>query len=86
MWELAEEDPSGSWQWATATSQGTSFCVVPNTIFLVVSETCCAIVAVCGDEVMKLPATFEDWKVVAKAFENQNFSHAIGAIDGKHIC
>ena len=41
-------------------SLGTVFCMFPNTTSLVVPETCFAIVAVYGDEVMKLPATSEE--------------------------
>ena len=63
-----------------------AFRVAPNTISKIVPETCRAIIAVYGDEVMKLPNTPEEWKTVAKGFEERwNFPHAIGAIDGKHV-
>ncbi|RVE45484.1 hypothetical protein evm_009823 [Chilo suppressalis] len=35
---------------------------------------------------LKFPKTEEDWKDIAKAFEDRwNFPHCIGSIDGKHI-
>ena len=60
--------------------------MAPNTLCKLIPETCHAIIAVYGDEVLKLPDTPEGWKEVAKGFEEHwNFPHAIGAIDGKHI-
>ena len=67
-------------------SLGYSFRVAPNTVSLIVPETCRAIVAAYGDEVMKLPTTPQEWKNVAHGFEQRwNFPHCIGAIDGKHV-
>ena len=67
-------------------SLGFSFRVAPNTVSLIVPETCRAIIDEFGEEVMKLPSTPEEWKKAAQEFEERwNFPHAIGAIDGKHI-
>ena len=70
----------------TYASLGYAFRVASNTLCEVIPETCRAITAVYGDEVMQMPDTPEGWKEVAKGFEERwNFPHAIGAIDGKHI-
>lgn len=62
-----------------------SFRVADN-IISIVPETCRAIVAVFGDEELHLPQAPEEWKEVARGFEERwNFSHVIGSIDGKHI-
>ena len=62
------------------------FRVAPNTISLIVPDTCRAIVAAFGDEVMQVPTTPEEWRKVARGFETRwNFPHTLGAIDGKHI-
>ncbi|XP_063875924.1 uncharacterized protein LOC135108951 [Scylla paramamosain] len=67
-------------------SLGFAFGVGPSTISLVVPETCRAIVAAYGDEVMQVPDTTKGWKEVARGFhERWNFPHTLGAIDGKHI-
>lgn len=70
----------------TYRSIGYAFRVAHNTISKLVPETCRAIVAEYGDEVMQLPDTPEGWKEVASGFEERwKFPHTIGAIDGKHI-
>ncbi|XP_066947159.1 uncharacterized protein [Macrobrachium rosenbergii] len=52
----------------------------------IVPESCRAIVAAYRNEVMQVPSTPEQWKEVARGFEEQwNFSHTLGAIDRKHI-
>ena len=67
-------------------SLGYAFRVAHNTISLLVPETCRAIIAAYGDEVLQMPNTYEQWKTVAKVFEERwNFPHTIGAIDGKHV-
>ena len=63
-----------------------AFRVAPNTISKVVPETCRAIIAEYGYEVMHVPQTPEGWKDVARGFEERwNFPHTVGALDGKHI-
>ena len=65
---------------------GFSFRVAPNTISLLVPETCRAIIAEYGEEVIKLPTSPAEWKKVAQGFEEcWNLPHAIGALDGKHV-
>ena len=62
------------------------FRVAHNTICHIVPETCRAIVAVYGDEVMQVPSTPDEWKQVARGYEQRwNFPHTIGAVDGKHV-
>lgn len=66
--------------------RGYSFRVAPNTISKFIPETCRAIAAEYGDEVMHLLDTPEGWKEVARSFQEcWHFPHTIGAIDGKHI-
>ena len=70
----------------TYKSLGYAFRVAPNTLCSIIPETCRAIIAAYGDEVLKMPDTPEGWKEVAKGFQQRwNFPHIIGAIDGKHI-
>lgn len=35
---------------------------------------------------MKPPQKEDDWKQIAEEFEEWNFIHYLGAINGKHIC
>lgn len=63
-----------------------AFQVVPNTISLIVYETCEAIISRYMEEVIDCPTMPEGWKKMAKGFADQwNFYATIGAIDGKHI-
>ncbi len=65
---------------------GYAFRVAPNTISLVVPETCSAIVAAFGDEFLQMPDSVEGWKEIAYRFQERwNFPHTLGAIDGKQI-
>ena len=67
-------------------SLGYSFRVAPNTISVFVPPTCLAIINAYKDEVLQLPRTPEQWKKVAKLFEDRwHFPHTLGAIDGKHV-
>ena len=62
------------------------FRVAHNTISVIVRQTCEAIVAEYGEEVMQCPRTSDAWKQVAAEFSSRwNFHHTLGAIDGKHV-
>ena len=57
-----------------------------NTISLVISETCEAIIAEYMEESIKCPKTPEEWKGVARCFsERWNLHNVCGALDGKHV-
>ena len=57
-----------------------------NTISLVISETCEAIIAEYMEESIKCPKTPEGWKGVARGFsERWNLHNVCGALDGKHV-
>ncbi|XP_045768204.1 putative nuclease HARBI1 [Maniola jurtina] len=61
------------------------FHVSKQTISKIVPEVCDALVKALKD-VIKLPVSEQDWKIVSKEFEEKwNFPHVIGALDGKHI-
>ena len=63
-----------------------SFRVAHNSISMLVPETCRAIASVFGPEELKVPESVEEWKEIAKGFENRwNMPHCTGAVDGKHI-
>ncbi|XP_071490431.1 putative nuclease HARBI1 [Diadema antillarum] len=63
-----------------------SFRVADNTISLIVREVCAAIIDEFSDELVRCPTDPQEWKVVAKGFEDHwNAPHTIGALDGKHI-
>ncbi|XP_064100819.1 uncharacterized protein LOC135211441 [Macrobrachium nipponense] len=60
------------------------FRVAHNTISSIVPGTCRAIVAAFGDEVIQLPTTPEEWKTVARGFQERwNFPHTLGTVDWK---
>ena len=62
------------------------FRVAHNTISVIVRQTCEAIVAEYGEEVMQCPRNSDAWKQVAAEFSSRwNFHHTLGAIDGKHV-
>lgn len=57
-----------------------------KTVSRIISETCEAIVKVLQTVYMSPPKTEEQWKNVAREFEDiLQFPHVIGAFDGKHI-
>ena len=60
--------------------------IPPNTISVVVTEVCQAIVAEYLDEQMTPPSTEEEWKALSDAwYKRWNFPHVVGAVDGKHV-
>ena len=63
-----------------------SFRVANNTISKIVRETCEAIITAMQEEYLKCPTTPQEWLDVSEKFEKRwNFSHVVGALDGKHI-
>ena len=63
-----------------------NFRVPHNTMSLIIREVCTAIVAELKEEVISCPTTPEEWKSIAKQFEERwNVPHAVGALDGKHV-
>ncbi len=60
--------------------------IAHNTISKIVLEVSEAIIENMLEEVMPYPETVRDWKAIADKFgERWNFSHALGALDGKHV-
>jgi hypothetical protein len=60
--------------------------VARNTISLFVPEVCRAIREVLKREVIKCPTTPEEWRPISEDFERRaNVSHAVAALDGKHV-
>ena len=65
---------------------GWHFRVPHNTISVIISETCAAIIHEFANEVVKMPTTPAEWKRVADEFAAKwQFPHCLGAIDGKHV-
>lgn len=63
-----------------------TFRVAPNTVSVVIRETCDAIIEEYMHELIKCPTTAEGWKELAEGFSKKwNFHHCIGSLDGKHI-
>ena len=57
-----------------------------STVVWSLQEVYQAIIQELKDEVMPLRRTQEEWKVIAQQFQDRrNVSHALGALDGKHI-
>ncbi|XP_067940367.1 uncharacterized protein [Watersipora subatra] len=57
-----------------------------STVSMIIHETCNALWDVLMPLYLKPPQTLDDWKGIAKGFEEHwNFPHCLGAIDGKHI-
>ncbi|MCP3680334.1 MAG: transposase family protein [Gammaproteobacteria bacterium] len=60
--------------------------VPPNTISIVVTEVCHAIIDEYLDEQMTSPSTEQEWRRLSDDwYKHWNFPHVIGAIDGKHV-
>ena len=63
-----------------------SFRIAKSTICSIISEICKAIWDCLSEQYVRPPRTSDDWKRIAKDFENiWNLPHRIGAIDGKHV-
>ena len=63
-----------------------SFRIAKSTICSIISEICKAIWDCLSEQYVQPPRTSDDWKRIAKDFENiWNLPHRIGAIDGKHV-
>ena len=63
-----------------------SFTIAKSTICSIINETCKAIWGCLSEQYVRPPRTCDDWKRIAKDFENiWNLPHCIGAIDGKHV-
>ncbi len=75
---LATSDSSKSLQYG--------FRVAYNTICLLISDVCQAIVDDYHEEVIKTPTTPQDWMVVANQMSRRwQYHHCLGVIDGKHV-
>lgn len=63
-----------------------SYLVGKSTATSIVGETCRAIWDCLHDEVLPSSLTTDQWLQKANEFETiWNFSHCVGAIDGKHV-
>ena len=63
-----------------------SFRIAKSTICSIINETCKAIWKCLSEQYVRPPRTSDDWKCIAKDFENiWNLPHCIGAIDEKHV-
>ncbi|XP_072177059.1 uncharacterized protein [Diadema setosum] len=62
------------------------FRVAHNTISKFIPEVCEAIIDAYAEEVIICPSTPDEWRQVAKQFEDRwNLPHCIGAVDGRHV-
>lgn len=62
------------------------FRIAPNTISIIVKDTCRAIVEIIGAEQIQRPGSEEGWKSIANGFGSiWHLPHCTGAVDGKHI-
>ena len=63
-----------------------SFRIAKSTIYSIINKTCKAIWDCLSEQYVQPPRTSDDWKRIAKDFENiWNLPHCIGVIDGKHV-
>ena len=63
-----------------------SFRITKSITCSIINETCKAIWDCLSEQYVRPPRTSDDWKCIAKYFENiWNLPQCIGAIDGKHV-
>ena len=63
-----------------------SFRIAKSTVYSIINEPCKTIWDFLSEQYVWPPRTSDDWKRIAKDFENiWNLPHCIGAIDGKHV-
>ncbi|XP_035206311.1 uncharacterized protein LOC118181308 [Stegodyphus dumicola] len=63
-----------------------TFRVSKSSVSHIIRETCDVIWQVLQPLVMAIPASSDEWAVIAEGFEYKwNFPNCVGAIDGKHI-
>ena len=66
--------------------QSFDFVVGESTLCDIIHQTCDAIWVALNEKYLKCPTSTEDWKSIAvEFFEQWNFPHCVGALDGKHI-
>ena len=62
-----------------------SFRIAKSTVCSIINQTFKAIWDCLSEQYVRPPRTSDDWKCIAKDFENiWNLPHCTGAIDGKH--
>ena len=67
-------------------SQSFNFRIGKSTICHIIQETCIGIWNALSDVYLKCPSSSSDWEGIAnEMFEEWNFPHCIGALDGKHV-
>lgn len=60
--------------------------IAPNSLSQIILETLQAVITVLEEKVTSFPSKSEDWEIVADRFQTiWQFSHCIGALDGKYI-
>nr|XP_055028980.1 uncharacterized protein LOC129418084 [Misgurnus anguillicaudatus] len=63
------------------------FRIGASTVSMIVIETCDVLHHVLKDDYLKTPRTEEDWRQIAKGFQEKwQFPQCLGSLDGKHIC
>lgn len=67
-------------------SQSFNFRMGKSTICHIIQETCIGIWNALSEVYLKSPSSSSDWEGIAnEMFEEWNFPHCIGALDGKHV-
>ena len=67
-------------------SQSFNFRVGQSSVCEIVKETCVGIWNALNTKYLKAPEKSSDWKGISKEFFKEwNFSHCLGALDGKHV-